>query len=200
MNHQTLNGKHDVKMMPKRIGKFDTARAFTIGTRPWNYKAYLTDEPTHGQRGMEQRFGLRSCHGYSFRSNHTLCAWHCFAFAPSTRSNLKEGMLPWWRAQQPTFGGVQIKRRYRAHCWQHEISFAFVDKRPSMEMTRRIHPRHNLKPRKPKKTHTQRQKSSRGLTNQKSPPPPPTHTHTHTHTHNERNPTAGRQTKKPIRD
>ena len=34
MNHQTLNGKHDVKMMPKRSGKFDTARAFTIGTRP----------------------------------------------------------------------------------------------------------------------------------------------------------------------
>ena len=66
------------------------------------------------------------------------------------------------------FGVVQIKRRYRAHCWQHEISFAFVDKRPSMEMTRRIHPRHNLKPRKPKNPHTQRQKSSRRLTNQKT--------------------------------
>ena len=103
---------------------------------------------------MEQRVGQRSCHGYNFRSIRTLCAWHSFAFAPSTRSNLKEGMLRWWRAQQQTFGGVKIKRRYRAHCWQHEICFAFVEKRPSMGMTRRIHPRHNLKPRKPNTPHT----------------------------------------------
>ena len=80
-------------MMPKRNGKFDTARAFTIETRPCNYKAYLTDEPTHGQRRMEQRVGQRSCHGYNFRSSRTLCAWHVLAFAPSTRSNLKGGML-----------------------------------------------------------------------------------------------------------
>ena len=130
------------------------------------------DAKTHKMEPETAKMKHGRPHGYNFRSIRTLCAWHSFAFAPSTRSNLKEGMLPWWRAQQQTFGGVQIKRRCRTHCWQHEICFAFVEKRPSMERTRRIHPRHNLKPRKPKNPHT----------------------------HNDRNPTAGWQTKKPIRD
>ena len=41
---------------------------------------------------------------------------------------------------------------------QHEIGFAFVEKRPSMEMTRRIHPRQNVEPRKPNTPHTHSEK------------------------------------------